>query len=104
MSQKLILAPELTAVQPGNGHDVGQVLPPLCTHRMLGWTTSVAGSLGAKPGLSPHSQVHQAQLSQSHSFLLSGAKTLTSTVLRPKQATAPSWSRMPYPRQTLTKL
>lgn len=63
--------------------------------------------LGAKLGPNPHSQVHQAQLSQSHSFLLSGAKTLTSTVLRPKQATAPSWTRMPYPRpgshKTLTQ-
>lgn len=63
--------------------------------------------LGTKLGPNPHSHVHQGQLSQSHSFLLSGAKTLTSTVLRPKQATAPSWTRMPYPRpgshKTLTQ-
>lgn len=63
--------------------------------------------LWAKPILSPHSHVYQAQPSQSHSFLFSGAKALTSTVLRPKQAAAPSWTRMPYPgpgsHKTLTQ-
>lgn len=61
--------------------------------------------LWAKPILSPHS--HQAQPSQSHGFLLSGAKALTSAALRPTQAAAPSWTWLPYPRpgshKTLTQ-
>lgn len=98
---------ELTAVQPCNGHDVGQRLSPLGNSQDARMDDLRGQLLSAKPILSPHSHVYKAQLSQSHGFLLSRARTLTSAVLKPKQAAAPSWTRMPYPRpgahKTLTQ-
>lgn len=97
---------ELTAVQPCNGHH-------WTSASSLGYSQDarmddLSGQLlWTKPILSPHSHVHQAQPSQSHGFLLSGTKALTSVALRPKQAAAPSWTRLPYPKpgfhKTLTQ-